>query len=477
MKYISKITVSLIYYLLFPYSLFAQSFISDSPEKDNAVLLAPIRKEILKKYLEDSATVTGENKKYIIKYFRGLYDCLDDMFNKNEIISSVETNAYLIRLVKEIQNNNPALQKLGTRFLFSKVYWPNASSFGEGTIVFNIGMFTKLDNEAQVVFILCHELGHLFLDHSNKGIYKYVNTAYSDEFQEELKKIKKSHFQQNKQLDELKKELVFNSRRHGREHEGEADSLGLLFMSHTSYDTKEALTTLALLDSVDKEIYDAEKGLPVYFNFKEYPFQPSWIAKPQSNFFGGISKPDEEEIKLSDSLKTHPDCKVRVKKLALSLNKINTQGDKKFIVHQQQFLQLREQFKFDIIDYCFSSNWVSRSLYYSMELFKIYPDNAYLAKMIGKCFNTFYENQKVHRLSTIVDMPSPYVDQKYNIVLKFIENIRMDDMSAISYYFMKQHQDQFKTDKDFVLELIKSKDAFNKPEEKNEWLSYYKKTF
>lgn len=50
------------------------------------------------------------------------------------------------------------------------------------------------------------------------------------------------------------KGLTFDSRRHSRDHEAQADSMAVELMRHTSYDLHGALTTLALLDSIDKTI-------------------------------------------------------------------------------------------------------------------------------------------------------------------------------------------------------------------------------
>jgi predicted SprT family Zn-dependent metalloprotease len=88
---------------------------------------------------------------------------------------------------------------------------------GEGTIFFNIGLFHRLQNESQAAFILCHELAHYYLNHSNDNIHQYVNTIYSDDFQQKLKSIQKLSYEKNKQLDALAKNLLFRNRRHGRD--------------------------------------------------------------------------------------------------------------------------------------------------------------------------------------------------------------------------------------------------------------------
>src|SRR5690606_19405430 len=106
-------------------------------------------------------------------------------------------------------------------------------SMGDGSIAINAGLFVYLDNEAELIFILCHEIAHYYLDHTNSSIKKYVETVNSDEVQKELKRLSKTQYRVNQQLEELTKAFTFNSRRHSRERETEADRMAFQFMKNT----------------------------------------------------------------------------------------------------------------------------------------------------------------------------------------------------------------------------------------------------
>ena len=446
----------------------AQPLLLYSPIVHDSVQLLNIKNTIRKNYLKDSASITGENKKQIIGIYRDRYQNLADMFKEKEFMNNAEADSYLNGLVTQIFKNNPQLNTLGTRFLFSRVYWPNAFSSGEGTIVFNIGLFAKLNNESEVVFVLCHELAHLYLDHSNKAIMQYVTTVNSKEFQEELKEIKKSKYEVNKQLDKLEKGLVFKDRRHGREHENEADSVGLGFMKNTGYSLTGALTGLAMLDIIDKETYAAEPGLQRFFNFTEYPFKSKWLKKEEV-FFGGV--PDKAiSTKEKDSLKTHPDCKARIAKLTPIVERINDHNaqrpadNKDFLVSEAQFKTLTTNFKFEVVEFCWVSKRISRCLYYALELLEKNPDNVYLVTTIGKCFNEMYSNQKEHTLNRIVDLPSPYADKNYDAFTQFIQNISLTDMASIGHYFLKNYKTKMAGNADFEKALATSNKNLSNPQ-------------
>jgi hypothetical protein len=454
-----RLLLSLVTALVFTiYAANAQQPASYTPIQDDNVQLDLIKKAIHDNYRKDSAATAGEYKKYFIEFYKGRYDFINSMFTDKELIFTKEINDYLTAVVNEIFKTNPELKSLGTHFLFSRAYWPNAFSTGEGTIVFNIGLFIKLDNESQMVFTLCHELAHLYLQHSKKAIDHYIYTLYSDEFQAKLKALKKQEYEKNKELDKLEKGVVFTGRRHGREHESEADSMGLVFMKKTGFDTRESVSCLNILDTIDKDTYNTEEGLRSIFNFTEYPFQAKWLKKEEAFF--GVSAGNQPTDKEEDSLKTHPDCKVRMARLTPAVQQSFNSNAKKFVVDEAVFKKLQQQFSLETLPFCYNSKRVSRCLYLAMELYKKDPENAYVVATIGNCFNAFYQNQKSHTLNTVVSLPSPLGEKNYNTLLEFIQKINLQDMASIGYYFLKQHENKFAADKDFAAALKQSKINF-----------------
>lgn len=430
-----------------------------------------------KRYNADVSGLSGKNKKYLEQLFKDRYENIKKMYDRKEIVTEATANGYLQLLITEIKRSNQSLAALDTRVAFSRTWWPNASSMGEGTILFNIGLFYKLQNESQVAFVLCHELAHLFLNHSNNNINRYVNTVYSDEFQAELKKINKSQYQKNQQLDALTKSITFGSRRHSREHESEADSLALEWLKNTSFDVRESLTCLAQLDSIDDDKYNVTLPLKRMFNFQEYPFQERW-TKEEKSLFGSLAASSEAESqKERDSLKTHPECSLRVAKLKDRVQQYYKAGSRTFVVNEKQFKQLQNDFDYEVIDFCYRSDNVSRSLYYSIQMLETQPTNAYLITNIGRCINKLFTAQKDHTLGKVVDLPSPYNDKNYNNLLEFIQRVRLTDIGAFSYYYLLHNQNTLMTNEDFLAALIDSKANFDKPDEKQALIDMYKKQF
>ena len=83
------------------------------------------------------------------------------------------------------------------------------------------------------------------------------------------------------------------------------------------------------------------------------------------------------------------------------------------------------------------------------EMIKEFPEQIYLHTMVGKCLNEIYQRQKDHTLGQIVDLPGPDNNEEYNMLLNLIQNIRLNELAALSYYYMQQHTEKFKNDKGF----------------------------
>lgn len=331
---------------------------------------------------------------------------------------------------------------------------------GEGTILFNISLFNRLKNESQAAFVLCHELSHYFLNHSNQNIDRYVNTLYSDEMQRELKSISKQEYGKNAKLQGLTKGLLFRSRRHGREYEKAADSMAIVLMKNTQFDVKEALTCLALLDSVDSDKYKYPLSLEKRFSFPGYPFKKSWLEKEESLSF----TEEVEDEKTIDSLRTHPDCTQRISYLKPIIATLQQNQAKLFITNEENFNRYKSNFDLEIIQWCYNSKRVGRALFYTLQMLEAQPDQPYLHLMVVKCLNKLYEAQKNHHFGNYVDLPGKDKNAEYDQLLQFLQNLRLKDIATLSFKYLEMYNEQVKLLPDYeTASTITRKNFTNQP--------------
>lgn len=411
-----------------------------SPANENVTFLNTEAIAAKKRYSEDLADLPSKYKKDLLKIYQERWENLQEKFDKKEIYTEPGAQQYLNAIVTEIVKANPVLKNEEIKCYFSRSGVPNAAYLGEGVIVVNMGLFSRLENESQAAFVLCHELSHLCLRHSENSIQKYVTTLNSEEVQKELRHIKNSEYGKRKDLENLLKGITFNTRRHGRDHESQADSMAVELMYHTRFDVRESLRALAILDSIDTDTLNTALVLQKLFNAKEYPFQKKWIAK-EEGLLSGHAKLTVDST-LLDSLKTHPDCKKRIQILKPMVEKYFKVSSSKNLVNKNTFDELVFNFKYEMIVYAFASDEYTESLYYTLKLLEQYPKDPFLVTQTGKILNGFYDAQKNHTLGKVAALPSPFYQENYNLLLQFIQNLYKEDYASISYYFLKPYATQ-----------------------------------
>ncbi|HMK18987.1 MAG TPA: M48 family metalloprotease [Chitinophagaceae bacterium] len=407
-------------------------------QKDDSILKKTYYEQALQNKNKLISSLSSEYKKDYQEIYEARFSEVSKLLQSVRAVTDREVHNYLQSILKKITEANPELNAKEIRLLFSRDWWPNAFSMGEGTLIVNAGLMVFLDNEAELVFVICHELAHFYLDHSNKAIKKNVETYNSVAFQNELKRLSKQEYGAGQQLDELIKNLEFGNRRHSRENETEADRYAFMFMKNTGFDCNGIKTCLQLLDKVDDSLLHNSIDPELTFNFSNYPFKKKWVQK-ESAIFSQMSNDDSPLTKKErDSLKTHPDCAARISHLEDSILKAR-QGEK-FIVNKTLFGQLKKDFFVELAEQQFKSNNLSRNLYYSLQMLQKGENTSYAMFAIARGLNFMYENQKNHKLGIITEKETRGYPTDYNILLRMLDRLKLEEIANINYNFCMEHK-------------------------------------
>lgn len=425
-------------------------------QKDDSLL----KKSYYDRSMDKKAILPGLTDKNNAREYEKIYEDhfkeIGRLWQSDRSVTAPAAHGYLQSIVQKIISANEELKKTDARIVFTRDWWPNAYSMGEGTIAINAGLMVFLDNEAELVFVLCHELAHYYLDHTAKAIKKYVETVNSDAFQKELKRLAKTEYGANTQLEELAKSFTFSSRRHGRDNEAAADRLAFSFMKKTGYDCGAIKTGLELLDKVDDSLLYKPLALQQVFHFNEYPFKKKWIQK-ESSIFSQLSENDSPlSRKEKDSVKTHPDCSKRIALLHDSLQSMSA-GGKKFLVNENLFNQLKKDFFIEMTEQCYRDENLSRNLYYSLLLLQAEKNIPVAVYSIARCLNQVYSNQKNHQLGLKIDTESKSYPEEYNDLLRMLNQLRLEEIAGLNYHFCKQYAWQMKGYAGFEAEMNTAK--------------------
>lgn len=447
--------VLILFLVLLPLYGLAQLQPVYSFQKDDSLLKQKMYDISASKNSQLISSLGKENKDDYKKiYDERLKNIKELLLSRRTVTDSVAHN-YLQAVLNRIIAANPELKGTDARVVFTRDWWPNAYSMGDGTIAFNAGLLILMRNEAELAYVLCHELAHYYLDHSGLAIRKYVSTVNSDEFQKELKRLSREDYRVNEQLEKLAKKMVFDNRRHSRDKEAEADRQAFIFLKRTGYSGMGIKTALQMLDRSDDTLLFRPLKLEELFSFNDYPFKPKWTRK-ESAIFGAMGEDDGSGLtkKEKDSLKTHPDC---AKRISLLEDSINTLEGKDFLVDEKRFEQLKKDFFAEIAEHNYQNGNLGRNLYFSLQLLQQEAYRPLATVSVVRALNALYEAQKNHKIGLAVDTETRGYPEDYNLLLRLLNRVRLDEIASLAWYFGSAHQEGMKNYKGFEEEWNKAK--------------------
>ena len=403
------------------------------------------------------------------------FEYLKEDINQHFYILDEQLNQYYQQILQNILTANPQIPASDIQLLLARNTVANALSMGEGTVVLNIGLLNRLENESQVAFVICHEIAHFMLHHIDHNIQQRIQLKHDKQIKKKVKRIEDSEYNRMKKALALYKEITYANRSTSRQFELEADSLGLIYLSNTDYQPEEALKCLELLDVIDEEKYAEIADLKHTFDHPEYPFKDHWLEKEELDF--EYQSFESEEIDL-DSLKTHPDCTVRIKTLKPMLLQSDSNTKSAFLQNPDQFTEYVNVLDFELIESAFAQRKYGKCFYLILQLLPEYPQNIYLKASMGKCLFKIHQAQKNHELGKSVEMISPYQDDNYQKVLNFIHRLRLSEIAKITYFFLQKNQpENLHENEDYLYASILSHYISNKTEKLAELKTLYQENF
>lgn len=367
-------------------------------------------------------------KNELERYLTERHQALINKINEGHFYFDQKIESYFQRIFNEILNNNTFLKNEKVRFLVSRYNWPNASYIGDGVIIFNIGLIEKLNYDDEIAFIICHELAHYYFEHLDNNYIASLNNFKSKETKEKIKAIKKSEFGTYTKGVTLFKGFMYDSRKHIRGHEYQADSLGLVLLENAKYNTIAARNVLYLLDTIDNTGVQKVIKLDSIFNFEEYPFQESWKSEPKQMFSTRIEKNDSWDV---DSIKTHPDCLKRINALKLQYN------DEHIFTVSPELEFIKKNIKYELILFECEFGDTGKCLFKALELLRDMPSDLSALSIISSSFEKIIDARKNHKSHEIIMKPSETQNDRLKELLTILSNMRSIEMANVNYYLLK----------------------------------------
>jgi hypothetical protein len=296
--------------------------------------------------------------------------------------------------------------------------------------------------------VLCHELAHYHYKHSQQSIQQLAELNYDKGLKKKLDEINRSEFGRYTRIKQLFEGLDLSFNKHSRNHEFEADSLGLQLYLKAGYDQNAPLRVIQILEGADQEFHSAPLVFNKIFDFKGFPFKESWIQYEKSDVWHAPKKYAD-----SDTAQTHPNCERRMQALIRQMQRMGRAGIELPTVNKNQIEHITVLASLEIVESEYHFKKYGKAIYKALVLLNKYPDSAYLHAMVARCLYQIHQSQVRHEFGKTVELPDPRFSENYDRLLTFIHKLRLSEMANLAYYYSISQKEEYFSDEEYLYSL------------------------
>lgn len=282
---------------------------------------------------------------------------VDQVLHSGRVLFNDSVSNYLSDVLNMILKDDAELRaQLRVYAVRSSVV--NSFTTDDGIILVNIGLLAQLENEAQLAFILCHEISHYTENH-------VINSYVQREKLKEDSRLNRTGFD----------EKLLTKGNYSKAIEKEADKLGILRFLKTDYGSSTILNVFDVMRYAHLPFDDIPWNKD-YFNAAYY--------KVNDSYYLNEVRPVEAWDTDNGKEGTHPSPTERQQLLSTYLATEGNPHGPEFILGKPRFDRLRNICRFELSNLYLKSNAAVKSIYNSFLLQLQFPENRYLKKTVAK---------------------------------------------------------------------------------------------
>lgn len=317
-----------------------------------------------------------KKSKVKIKDFKESNDYFIDRFlNSGKVIAYSKSNRYLDLVADKLLANEPELRKK-VKFYLVNSSEVNAFTFTNGMIFFNMGLFSRLENEAQLAFVMAHEIAHFKQKHAFER-YKFgVDSEVEDMSEEEFYEVVLSKFSRNQEF--------------------EADEIGFEIYRNSNYPFSAATQVFELLKLSD---YPLENK-----SFDKSIFESNYLKIPRVFYSDSIipTIPFDDE---NDSLHSHPSCSKRQAALVKKFETSSRATASVFQVSESDFRSIKKACQFALCETYLQEKEYVNALYHLEILLQEHPKHPFLLNQKVKSYYYLLANINSGNSASVIKKP------------------------------------------------------------------------
>lgn len=288
---------------------------------------------------------------------------VDMVLNSGRVLFNDPMSDYLNHIMDTLLVNEPRLRKK-VRVYAVRSSVVNSFATDNGIILVNLGLIAQLETEAQLAYILCHELSHFTERHvinayvENQGIKQGAGDYRRSTFNEKM--LARS--------------------RYSKDIEKEADRIGMERFLSTPYSRSSVLNVFEVMRYAHLPFDD----LPFDQNY----FDQGYYKVDGSYFLNSVRPVDAVGPDRINSA-THPGPTERKQLMEIRLQNTRVQSDAKdALISEQTFLDMREQARFELCNMYLNADQPVMCIYNAYLLQQAHPGHPYLRKKVAEALYT-----------------------------------------------------------------------------------------
>jgi len=335
---------------------------------------------------------------------------IDNLLMSGNVMFGDPTTDYVNRVADKILENEPELRNK-LRFYCIKSNVTNAFTTNQGMIFVTLGLLAQLENEAQLAFILGHEVTHFKRKH-------VINTVLESDkiFSKNNRTTKMSQDQNIIKLSNYSKNL-----------ELESDSTGFYYVQKAGYDMDEVLSSFDILQ-FSYLPYDE-----IDINFSE--FETKDFSVPKELQLDTLIEIDFE-VEEDDSKSTHPNLNKRRDEIFDLMEEYS--GVNKgvtAIVSKKDFFKVRKISRYETVRIDLKNLNFVKAYYNANVLLAENPESQYLKKSIAKALYGIVKLKLNNRYSYSADDYEEY-EGAISAAYYFFENSEEEALAAMTIKYI-----------------------------------------
>lgn len=283
---------------------------------------------------------------------------LDEMLLSGNVVFNDPVSEYVTKVKDKLLEGQPELQSVIKTYVV-KSQVANAFATHSGILLVNTGLLARLHNEAELAFVLCHEIQHYLKKHPLNVFVK------SEELKENMKT-----FNSNKKGDFMNERSKYS-----RSVEQEADELGFELYKTSGYSLEAAMGVFDVL-AMANQAFDQIPWENDFFEWEMLAFPPDYRKYELDTI---TTREDA-----NDSLSTHPNIAKRRANIFGRIEAAEKTDGETFLVGPMEFLNARKICRFEISEQYLRGQAYGAAFYNSYLLLTEEPESRYLYKNMAR---------------------------------------------------------------------------------------------